>query len=74
MSEIVMLDKEQIAAMPMRELARAVRAARTAYLHRHGVPISAEFANFVNLLGELIERCEAHERMAHQHPSAGREI
>lgn len=34
---------------------------RTAYLERHGVPISMEFVNFVNELGEL---CDAAGRMS----------
>ena len=43
-------------AATLQELANNVRIARTAYLHRHGVPISEEFAHFADVLGDLLER------------------
>ena len=46
------------APSPLRELAIRARATRTAWLEQHGVPISNEFAQFAEAVGELIERCE----------------
>lgn len=39
----------------LRELADRTAHTRTLWLQQHGVPISHEFANFAESLGELIE-------------------
>lgn len=44
--------------MTLQELAVKARDARTRWLESHGVPISQEFADFAQAIGELITACE----------------
>jgi hypothetical protein len=39
----------------MEALAEKVKQTRTAWLEQHGVPISQEFVDFANALGDLLE-------------------
>jgi hypothetical protein len=42
----------------LRQLAMQAKVARTKWLESYGVPISPEFADFAEALGEFIEACE----------------
>lgn len=45
----------------LHDLAIKARETRTVWLETHGVPISAEFADFAEAIGTLIEYCESVE-------------
>jgi hypothetical protein len=53
-------EREQAAPTPtlLHDLVFKARAKRTIWLRQHGVPISQEFAEFADAIGELINACE----------------